>query len=229
MDQRFEQVDQRFEQVDQRFEQVDQRFEQVDQRFEQVDQRLDQMDGRMGRMEGQMVQMDGRMGRMEGQMVQMDGRVGKVEERLDSLETRMEAGFVDVRREMREGFRQARLDLDRLGARWGIRNEELFRETMASVLEKSFGVRVTRRVIGGDEFDCLIFDGQHILVEITASAGPKTQKRLERKRTVYEQETGIRPARFILAVGSIASRRAQALRNAGFEVIEREEDESLED
>jgi len=65
--------------------------------------------------------------------------------------------------------------------------------------------------------------------QITASAGPKTQKRLERKRKLYEQETGIRPARFLLAVGSIASRRAQALRDAGFEVIEPEEDESLED
>lgn len=48
--------------------------------------------------------------------------------------------------EVDERFKEAyqRLDdiersIDRLGSRWGIRNESLFRQTMAALMEKSFG------------------------------------------------------------------------------------------
>ena len=68
-------------------------------------------------------------------------------------------------------------------------------------------------------------DGAHILVEISASVGQDIVKKLQRKRQIYIDATGVTPARFILAVGSIHSRRANALREAGFEVIEPEEDE----
>ena len=44
-----------------------------------------------------------------------------------------------------------------------------------------------------------------------------------RKRRVYEESTGVRPARVILATASIHSRRVQALRQLGIEVIEPEE------
>jgi len=128
---------------------------------------------------------------------------------------------------MQEGFQAVRQDLDRLGRRWGIRNESVFRQTIATLLEKSFGARVESRWIDGEEFDVIVSDGAHILVEITASAGPKTQERLERKRRIYTKATGVVPARVVLATASIHSRRAQALREAGFEVIEPEE-EALE-
>ncbi len=192
-------VNQRFEQVDQRFEQVDQRFEQVDQRFEQVDQRFEQVDQRFEQVDQRFEQVDQRMESFDA--------------RMDRLETRMEAGFKDLHR-----------TIDRLGARWGIRNESIFRQTMAELLEKSFGVKVETRWIGGEQFDCIIFDGEHILVEISASVGPDIQKKLERKRELYTQATGVTPARVILVVGAIHSRRAQILRETGFTVIEPEED-----
>ncbi len=99
---------------------------------------------------------------------------------------------------------------------------------MADLLEESFGVKVQRRHIKGDEFDVIISNGQHILVEITASAKRNIQKRLERKRDLYIQETGVTPARFILAVSGIHSLRAQELRDAGFTVIEPAEDDLAE-
>ena len=43
-------------------------------------------------------------------------------------------------------------DIGRLGPRWGIRNENLFRQTMAALLEQSFGVRVEQRSIAGEQF-----------------------------------------------------------------------------
>jgi len=78
-------------------------------------------------------------------------------------------------------------------------------------------------VIAGEQFDVLIFDHQHILVEITASVGPTILERLERKRRLYTEATGIAPTRVILATASIHSHRAQTLRQMGIEVIEPEE------
>ena len=104
------------------------------------------------------------------------------------------------------------------------RNESLFRQTMKELLERSFGAKVEERQIGGERFDCVIRDGEHILIEIAASVRRNVQARLERKRQLYIDETGVEPSRFILVVGSIHSQRAAALREAGFEVIEPEEE-----
>ena len=141
------------------------------------------------------------------------------EERFDRNESEMR----EFRGEMAEGFREVQRTIDRLGARWGIRNESVFRQTMAAVLEQSFGVRVEQRVIDGEQFDVLIFDHQHLLVEIAASVGRTIGARLERKRRLYEERTGVPPARIILATASIHSHRAQELRANGIEVIEPEE------
>jgi len=118
------------------------------------------------------------------------------------------------------GFHQVQVSIDRLGSRWGIRNEMIFRQTMQALLEDTFGMKVEERHIGDEQFDCIIYNGEHILVEIAASVKQTIQQRLERKRQLYIDETGIIPARFLLVVGAIHSRRAEMLRAAGFEVIE---------
>ena len=92
--------------------------------FHRVDQRLDGIDRRF----------DGVDQRLDG----VDQRLDGVDQRLDSLESRMEAGFAELHRA-----------IDRLGARWGIRNESIFRQTVASLLEESFGVKVEQRWIQG--------------------------------------------------------------------------------
>jgi hypothetical protein len=178
---------------------TDEHFEQVDQRFEQVDQRFEQVDQRFE-------QVDQRF-------EQVDGRFEEVDDHFDRLEARME-----------EGFRELHRAIDRLGGRWGIRNESVFRQTVAALLEESFGAKVEERHIDGEQFDCVIYDGQHILVEITASAGKTIQDRLERKKQLYTEATGVEPSRVLLVTAAIHSRRAQILREAGFEVIEPEED-----
>ena len=149
---------------------------------------------------------------------------GQIEGVRQDLGGQIEGVRQDLERRMQEGFQAVRQDLDRLGQRWGIRNESVFRQTIAALLEQSFGARVESRWIDGEEFDVIISDGAHILVEIMASAGPRTQERLERKRKMYAESTGVAPARVVLATASIHSRRAQALREAGFEVIEPEEE-----
>ena len=134
----------------------------------------------------------------------------------------------ELRTEMNQRFERVdqRFDevsqaIDRLGSRWGIRNESVFRRTMAALLEESFGAAVEERVIAGEQFDVVIVDAdQHILVEIAASVGASIQERLERKRRLYTEATGVAPVRILLATADIYSYRAQALREAGIEVIE---------
>ena len=170
----------------------------MDQRFEQVDRRFEQVDARIDAFREEVKQ------RFEG----MEQRFEGMEQRFEGMEQRFD-----------EVFRA----IDRLGARWGIRNESVFRRTMAALLEESFGASVEERVLEGEQFDVVIVDQQHILVEIAASVGATIQERLERKRRLYTEATGIAPARIILATANIYSYRAQALRQSGIEVIEPEE------
>ncbi len=168
---------------------------------------------------------------------EMNQRFEQVDRQMHEFRTEVADRFEQVDRQMHEfrtevadrfeqvdqRFDDVQRSIDRLGARWGIRNESLFRQTMAAILEQSFGVRVEERTIAGEQFDVLIYDGQHLLVEIAASVGPTIQTRLERKRRLYEESTGVSPARVILATASIHSRRAHELRTSGIEVIEPEE------
>ena len=170
----------------------------MDRRFEQVNQRFEQVDQRIEQVDQRIEQMDQRIKQSDRQMQEFRADVA--------------ARFEDVQRA-----------IDRLGARWGIRNESLFRQTIAALLEQSFGVSVEQRTIAGEQFDILIHGREHILVEIAASVGRTIQTRLERKRRLYEESTGVSPARVILATASIHSRRAHDLRQMGIEVIEPEE------
>ena len=133
----------------------------------------------------------------------------RVDQRLDKMDQRL------------DGLHRT---ITQLGGRWGIYNEDVIRQMIASLLEKSYGAKVERKLIDGEEFDVVISNGDHILIEVTSRAKSDIQRRLERKRELYIQKTGHTPSRVILAVGSIYSTRAQALREAGFEVIEPSED-----
>jgi len=207
-----------------RFEAADQRFAAADRRFEEQMAELrafrEDSNRRFAaadrRFEEQMAELRAFREDSNRRFAAVDRRFEAVDQRFERLESRMEAGFKELHRA-----------IDRLGSRWGIRNESLFRQTIAALLEESFGVQVQSRSINGEQFDVIISDGMHILVEIAASVEPKIQEQLERKRRLYTEATGVVPARVLLATAAIHSQRAQALREAGFEVIEPEE-EALE-
>ncbi len=155
---------------------------------------------------------------------EMNQRFERVDQRFKEVDACIDAFREEVNQRferMDQHFDEVSQAIDRLGSRWGIRNESVFRRTMASLLEESFGAAVEERVIAGEQFDVVIVDSdQHILVEIAASVGASIQERLERKRRLYTEATGVAPARVLLATADIYSYRAQALREAGIEVIE---------
>ena len=160
---------------------------------------------------------------MEGRFEQVDQRIDQFRTEVDARFEQVDARFDRVEAQMEAGFGRLDRAIDRLGSRWGIRNESVFRRTIATLLKDSFGVGVEQRSIAGEQFDVVIHDHQHILVEIAASVGRTILSRLERKRRLYEESTGVRPARIILATAEIHSVRAEQLRQAGIEVIEPEE------
>ena len=165
-------------------------------RFDKVDERLDKMDDRFNKV-------DERLDKMDDRFDKVDERFDKMDNRFDSLE----------------------LTLARLGSRWGIHSEDLFRKTMKSVLEESFEATVEEKNIQGEQFDLVVMqNGDHILIEIAASVRRNILERLDRKKALYISEVGIVPARIILAVGTINSRSAQIIRGAGFEVVEPDDD-----
>ena len=178
----------------------------IDRRFEQVDRRFEQVEGATNALRAEMNQ-----------------RFEQVDQKIEAFRNEMDQRFAEVEARMVNlefGLHKA---IDRLGSRWGIRNEIVFRKTIATLLEESFGVKVEQCTIAGEQFDVVIYDHQHILIEIAASVGRTIGKRLERKRRLYTESTGIAPTRIILATADIHSHRAQVLRDKGIEVIEPEE------
>ena len=131
----------------------------------------------------------------------------------------------DPTKGINHGFQTIARAIDRLGAQFGIRDNQIFRTTMLEAFEKSFGVSVARHYITGEQYDYLIANSHHVVIEIAVCLGANDIERLQRKRQRYIEETGIIPKRFILAVGSINRRRAEALEAAGFEVIDPPDDE----
>ena len=175
---------------------TDERFDKIDERFDKVDERLDKIDDRFDKV-------DERLDRMDDRFDKVDERLDRMDDRFDSLE----------------------LTLARIGSRWGIHSEDLFRKTMKSVLEESFEATVEEKNIQGEQFDLVVMkNGDHILVKTAASVRRNVLDRLARKKDIYTSEVGIEPARIILAVGTINSRSAQIIRDAGFEVIEPDDD-----
>ena len=176
--------------------------------------RLDHIEKDVTEIKADVTELKTDVAELKTDVAELKTDVGQLKTDMARLDAKMDAGFEELRRA-----------IDRLGARWGIRNESLFRQTMAAVLEQSFGVTVEQRTIAGEQFDLLIFDGQHILVEIAASVGRSIVQRLQRKRQLYTAETGVEPTRVILATASIHSQRAQELRQMGIEVVEPEDPE----
>lgn len=213
------------DEVQQHRKETAEQSQRVEDRVGRVEQRVERVEDHVGRVEQRVERVEQRVEHIDQQLQEHRAETAAQFQRVDQRFEQVDQRFAELTQRVEDGFHNVQISIDRLGARWGIRNESIFRQTMREVLEKSFNARVEERVIAGEQFDCVIIETAHILIEISASVGKDILRKLERKRQLYEQETGIRPARFLLAVGSIHSQRANALRSAGFEVIEPEVDE----
>jgi hypothetical protein len=169
---------------------------------------------------------DNRLSRLENKVDQNTIAIEKLGQRVDCLEVKVEQLDVKVdqlRTNMNDGFKQLTLQISSLGNRWGVQNESIWRQTIASLLEKSYGVTVKRLDLGTDEIDVLVSNGDHILLEITSRFHQRDVAKITRKRQLYTDQVQA-PSRFIVAAASIHSKVTQQLMGLGFEVIEPDED-----
>lgn len=96
-----------------------------------------------------------------------------------------------------------------LGARWGMMSERAFRNALAGILEKSFGVRVLNiteydssgEVFGRPdqiELDVIIKNGLLIICELKSSMDKSAMYAFERKARFYEKLQGRKADRLIV-------------------------------
>ena len=128
--------------------------------------------------------------------------------------------LIDERAEMlRQEFNKA---VTTLGQRWGLMTEDILRQVVKAIVQETYGGEVREFVFAGEQFDCVVTDGQHILLEITARATSKIVKRMLQKRKLYAQHTGIEPTRVLLATAQIHYSAVRLLQELGIEVIQPE-------
>ncbi|WP_198145879.1 PD-(D/E)XK nuclease family protein [Desulfonatronovibrio magnus] len=96
-----------------------------------------------------------------------------------------------------------------LGARWGMMSERSFRNSLAGILEKSFGVKVlnvTEYDTSGEvfgrpdqiELDIIIKNGMLIICELKSSIDKSAMYAFERKARFYEKLHGQKADRLIV-------------------------------
>jgi hypothetical protein len=100
--------------------------------------------------------------------------------------------------------------------------EDVLRQVVKAIVQETYGGAVREQVIEGEQFDCVVTDGQHILLEITARANSKIIRRMLQKRKLYTQYTGIEPTRVLLATAQIHYTVVRRLQELGIEVIQPE-------
>lgn len=116
-----------------------------------------------------------------------------------------------------------------LGARWGLRTEESFRNALKSILEESFGVRVinvveydeTGEVFGHPdqvELDLVIKDSVFIICEISSSMSRADMYIFERKARFYEKRHQQKADRLMVISPMVSSRAQEVAKQLGIEV-----------
>jgi len=116
-----------------------------------------------------------------------------------------------------------------IGARWGLDTERSFREALAGILEKSFGVAVVNvnefdeeGIVFGYpdqvELDVVIYNGTLILIEIKSSFSKADIYIFERKVRFYERRHGRKAQRRIAISPMIDPRAREAGKQLGMEL-----------
>jgi hypothetical protein len=106
-----------------------------------------------------------------------------------------------------------------LGSRWGLQSEKAFRDALAAILEKSFGVDVVNVTDYDDEgevfgrpdqveLDVIITNGQLLICELKSSIDKAGMYSFERKARFYERRHE-RQANRLLVISPMIDARAQ--------------------
>ncbi len=115
-----------------------------------------------------------------------------------------------------------------LGARWGLQSEKAFRDALAGILEKNFGVQVLnvneyddRGVVFGRpdqvELDVIIKNGLLLICELKSSIDKAGMYIFERKARFYEERHERKATRLIVISPMIDARAQKVAERLGIE------------
>ncbi len=181
-------------------------------RLDRLEQSAIEADKRLTRLENLAERAENRLDNLERLVAENTESIHHLDQKVDKLDQKVD-----------DGFKKMTNHISSLGSRWGVYNESIWRQTIATVLEQSYGVSVERVELGSEEFDLVISNGNHILIEITARFRSTDVNKAIRKRDLYSEKVQA-PTRFIIAAASIHSNLVKQLNELGFEVIEPEAD-----
>jgi len=160
----------------------------------------------------------------------------------EEAERRWQEYMAELRREWEEYKQEQRqlmerLDrkIDALGARWGLRSENTFRNALRGILEKTFNVKVERVIYQDEsgevfgrpatiELDILIHNGEVLACELKSSATFSDAWIFERKVRFYEKRTGRKVHRALLISPFIPPKERKPIRELGLEIYSDAED-----
>ncbi|MFP4496025.1 MAG: PD-(D/E)XK nuclease family protein, partial [Halochromatium sp.] len=140
------------------------------------------------------------------------------------------AEFDRLHEENRERDKRVERSIGALGARWGLQSERAFRDALAGILEKSFGVEVLNvneyddegLVFGRPdqvELDVIIKNGLLIICELKSSIDKAGMYSFERKARFYEKRHGRTASRLIVISPMIDARAQKVAEKLGIETF----------
>lgn len=140
------------------------------------------------------------------------------------------AEFERIHEENRERDKRVERSIGALGARWGLQSERAFRDALAGILEKSFGVEVLNvneyddegLVFGRPdqvELDVIIKNGLLIICELKSSIDKAGMYSFERKARFYEKRHGRTASRLIVISPMIDARAQKVAEKLGIETF----------
>ncbi|MDS4031687.1 MAG: DUF3782 domain-containing protein [Candidatus Contendobacter sp.] len=158
-------------------------------------------------------------------------RAREWDEYKDEQNRRWEANQVELRRLHEEIMAQAQKHergIGALGSRWGLQSEKAFRDALAGILEKNFGVQVVNvneyddqgEVFGRPdqvELDVIIKNGLLLICELKSSIDKAGMYIFERKARFYEQRHQRIANRLIVISPMIEARARKVAERLGIE------------
>lgn len=155
----------------------------------------------------------------------------KWEEHQAEQHRKWEANQEELRRLHEEVMAQARKQdrsIGALGSRWGLQSEKAFRDALAGILEKNFGVQVVNvndyddeGVVFGRpdqvELDVIIKNGLLLICELKSSIDKAGMYIFERKARFYEKRHGRQANRLMVISPMIDARARKVAERLGIE------------
>ncbi|MFW5724421.1 MAG: PD-(D/E)XK nuclease family protein [Halochromatium sp.] len=192
-----------------------------------------QWDAQQQKWDAQQQKWDEQQRKWEEQQRKWDEQQRKSEEETRAWREHEKAVWAEFDRpheENRERDKRVERSIGALGARWGLQSERAFRDALAGILEKSFGVEVLNvneyddegLVFGRPdqvELDVIIKNGLLIICELKSSIDKAGMYSFERKARFYEKRHGRTASRLIVISPMIDARAQKVAEKLGIETF----------